>query len=534
MSQAARRTATPWQDWCEWQQVYTALFTDDDSEQQRALSRVAAWRSRTPLPVAVSATAQLLELQLHERLARGHHHGVGGASRSHLELSLQYASAVVRCVNGLVDSAQKGAYALAVSSLAMRIGIPLWIVDLRHESTHNQLPSLPVLRFAAQHLLAWLRAHYWLQQDELLRTQVRRVGDALRVRIAQLLQPPPPDSTQDAESVIAPLTDLLDADKVRNVVVPLFVAGTQYNEHVAPTGLLFVAFLTRDVDSVSANQIPTEELATQYPRSAFVPLLLEVQSVWRSFSAYLLAHLCRRVFALNRSEGQAAESETGSKMSRRETELCLLWIRYLVSNDWRRELKFAVEPVDDIYDAGAEMLCRSDALKPTKRESGDPTTLAHRRSVFERLQTTLRTCKGVRTHAVLATDAALRSALSDDAANGWWAMPAWTGSPLGMRFTYSALDTELEYPLDLDGLNADAFVLEDDDAMVLADKNEDEDARCDAAMAELDTVYAQKLAEAQELKDAVVQHVIREGQSVHQKLLPQEELQRIQSEIEIW
>jgi hypothetical protein len=31
-----------------------------------------------------------------------------------------------------------------------------------------------------------------------------------------------------------------------------------------------------------------------------------------------------------------------------------------------------------------------------------------------------------------------------------------------------------------------------------------------------------------------VQQVVREGQSAHQKLLPQEELQRIQSEIEIW
>ncbi|TYZ66078.1 hypothetical protein PybrP1_007672 [[Pythium] brassicae (nom. inval.)] len=530
MSQAARRAAVPWQDWCEWQQVHAALFADDDDEQQqRALSRVAAWRSRTQLPVAVSSTAQLLELRLHERLARGHHHGVGGASRSHLELSLQYASAVVRCVNGLVDSAQKGAYALAVSSLAQRIGIPLWIVDLRHESTHNQLPSLPVLRFAAQHLLAWLRANYWHKQDELLRAQVRRVGDALSARIAQLLRPH--DASVDAEPV-APIAELLDVDKVRNIVVPLFVSGTQYNERMAPTGLLF-AFLDQ-----GASTIPTDELATQYPRAALVPLLLEVQSVWRSFSAWLLAHMCRRVFALNSGAAAAARDADADAdaAALHETELCLLWVRYLVSNDWRRELKFAAEPVDDLYDAGAEMLCRSEALKPTKR---DKAASAPRRAVFERLQTTLRTCKGMRTHAALATDAALRAALNDsaaDAATAWHALPGWTGSPLGMRFTYSALDSELEYPLDLDGLNADAFAVGggsgsgEDEAMA----DEDEDACGDAAMAELDAAYAQTLAQALELKGAVVQHVVREGQSVHQKLLPQEELQRIQSEIEIW
>ncbi len=38
------------------------------------------------------------------------------------------------------------------------------LVDLRHEATHNELPSLACLRLAAAHALTWLAGHYWQRQ----------------------------------------------------------------------------------------------------------------------------------------------------------------------------------------------------------------------------------------------------------------------------------------------------------------------------------------------------------------------------------
>ncbi len=64
-------------------------------------------------------------------------------------------------VNGITDSQQKGRVAVSVASLASAAGLPRLLVDLRHEATHNELPSLQVLRLAAQQALAWLRANYW-------------------------------------------------------------------------------------------------------------------------------------------------------------------------------------------------------------------------------------------------------------------------------------------------------------------------------------------------------------------------------------
>jgi ribosomal biogenesis protein LAS1 len=57
-----------------------------------------------------------------------------------------YAAALVRLVNGLVDPLQLGAYARPIASLAQQLELPSWLVELRHASTHEDLPSLEVLR----------------------------------------------------------------------------------------------------------------------------------------------------------------------------------------------------------------------------------------------------------------------------------------------------------------------------------------------------------------------------------------------------
>jgi ribosomal biogenesis protein LAS1 len=39
--------------------------------------------------------------------------------------------------------------------IAEKLGLPGWIVELRHEATHNQLPSLQILKAAANFLINW-------------------------------------------------------------------------------------------------------------------------------------------------------------------------------------------------------------------------------------------------------------------------------------------------------------------------------------------------------------------------------------------
>lgn len=48
---------------------------------------------------------------------------------------------------------------------AIDLGLPASFVELRHEATHRELPSLTVLRNAAQRSLEWLWDYYWAKID---------------------------------------------------------------------------------------------------------------------------------------------------------------------------------------------------------------------------------------------------------------------------------------------------------------------------------------------------------------------------------
>lgn len=59
-----------------------------------------------------------------------------------------YSTAIIRLVNGLVDPLQSGVYARSIASIAAQLGLPGWLVEVRHAATHEELPSLEVLREA--------------------------------------------------------------------------------------------------------------------------------------------------------------------------------------------------------------------------------------------------------------------------------------------------------------------------------------------------------------------------------------------------
>lgn len=69
---------------------------------------------------------------------------------SALPQRLIYATAIIRLVNGLVDPLQSGAYARSIASIAAQLGLPSWLVELRHAATHEDLPSLELLRDGAR------------------------------------------------------------------------------------------------------------------------------------------------------------------------------------------------------------------------------------------------------------------------------------------------------------------------------------------------------------------------------------------------
>jgi Las1-like len=81
-------------------------------------------------------------------------------------LSLALSTAIVRSVNGLADRLQQHRrMAAPISQLCMSIGLPVWVVDVRHEISHNALPALSLLQMAGETILGFFLQHYWKLMD---------------------------------------------------------------------------------------------------------------------------------------------------------------------------------------------------------------------------------------------------------------------------------------------------------------------------------------------------------------------------------
>lgn len=75
---------------------------------------------------------------------------------------LALSSALVRFINSLIDPLQQGLYARPLALLARDLGLPGWLVELRHAATHDDLPSLSLLLEGAREALTYLDKAYWL------------------------------------------------------------------------------------------------------------------------------------------------------------------------------------------------------------------------------------------------------------------------------------------------------------------------------------------------------------------------------------
>ncbi|KAI2643685.1 Las1-like-domain-containing protein [Xylaria nigripes] len=132
------------------------LALEAEMRQQNAVSRVSMWMQRGGCPHLVESTALLTAAvlsDLHESRTR--------ANSSDYAIRAAYSAAFSRFVTGLLDGQQDKLHKLSMYSIAKTIGLPATFVELRHQATHEQLPSLSKLRSAASNALAWIWNYYW-------------------------------------------------------------------------------------------------------------------------------------------------------------------------------------------------------------------------------------------------------------------------------------------------------------------------------------------------------------------------------------
>ncbi|CAG9999807.1 unnamed protein product [Clonostachys byssicola] len=139
----------------------------------QAVARVSMWMQRGNCPHMVESTALLTAAVLsdEELMVNTKATGVDNVTASSAyAVRAAYSAAFSRFVTGLLDGHQDKQRKQSMYSLARTIGLPATFVELRHQSTHEQLPSLAKLRSAAKKALRWIWGYYWrhLAGDDLL------------------------------------------------------------------------------------------------------------------------------------------------------------------------------------------------------------------------------------------------------------------------------------------------------------------------------------------------------------------------------
>ncbi|GBE78457.1 Las1-domain-containing protein [Sparassis crispa] len=201
----------PWESLSELDQVCSLIYADENDidAKVQAVNRISAWRAITSLPHALESTLALLCAILDDSRRQG--------LPSLLSLRQSYATALIRLVNGLVDPLQVGAYARSIASIAAQLGLPAWLVELRHAATHEDLPSIDVLREAAREAMRWLLDNYFLPTLN------------------------PSAAAPSPKTVLRPLSPLLKQYKT-------LLKGTTRDASLLPTRKHEIAKVTRDIE----------------------------------------------------------------------------------------------------------------------------------------------------------------------------------------------------------------------------------------------------------------------------------------------
>lgn len=105
----------------------------------------------TPLPHSLDSALAILAARMLDASCRD-----TPSTKTALSLRQTYAAAIIRMVNGLVDPLQSGAYARSIAAIANQLGLPSWLVELRHAATHEDLPSLELLREACREVVDYI------------------------------------------------------------------------------------------------------------------------------------------------------------------------------------------------------------------------------------------------------------------------------------------------------------------------------------------------------------------------------------------
>ncbi|KAJ5587436.1 uncharacterized protein N7459_003201 [Penicillium hispanicum] len=270
-----------------------------------ACATVEAWKLRGNVPHHVEATALLTDAILHDDAQRN----------SIFSIRATYSAAFCRFVTGLVDTKIHG-QRKTMFQRAVDLGLPASFVELRHEATHREPPSLVVLRKATQRSLEWLWDTYWAEIDDLEAVSAveHRDSSSVRSALVDVLQ----QFSADARST-EPMQKKRKRDHAASVAANLLSVCGASSEGLR----LLPVVLLDESGMIDSERTVGDPLKGTFDK--WDPVLLNITEHRPSFVMYLTEELVHRlVFDTGNDASQSSSAEA-----------LFLWLTHiLTSTTW--------------------------------------------------------------------------------------------------------------------------------------------------------------------------------------------------------
>uniref|UniRef100_A0A7I4XTT2 LAS1-like protein n=2 Tax=Haemonchus contortus TaxID=6289 RepID=A0A7I4XTT2_HAECO len=145
----------------EWNRVRTLFQSADIDELKECLAILSMWRSRmgNSTPVAISCSEMLVRLAIAELQIDDDHN----LWMKMEELKMQHCIVIIRFVNYVNEICQRQRQTSIVRAV-QQLGIPSWLVEIRHNASHSHVPPIETLRMAFAFCREWIWEHFWTHQ----------------------------------------------------------------------------------------------------------------------------------------------------------------------------------------------------------------------------------------------------------------------------------------------------------------------------------------------------------------------------------
>ncbi|KAI6205367.1 hypothetical protein M3Y94_00784000 [Aphelenchoides besseyi] len=147
---------------CEWKFVKTNVMCQDPAILEEVLAILQMWESRlgNDTPIIIVLTRHITEAIVYDLKNCSTNDGFFNQPTA---IAL-YSLALIRFVNHLNEIGQpKTGFLVSVFDAVRDLGIPDWLVQLRHNAVHGELPTFRELRNGVEFCRKWLVDVLWSQ-----------------------------------------------------------------------------------------------------------------------------------------------------------------------------------------------------------------------------------------------------------------------------------------------------------------------------------------------------------------------------------